>query len=247
MRFAALADIHGNAFALQAVLRDMDSLGISMAVNLGDFFSGPLDASKTEDLLAARAFPSIRGNHDRYLITQTPAGMGPSDRVAYDQLSQAALDWIGTLPETRMVFGDVFLCHGTPNSDATYWLERVEADGTTRRATLNEVEDHAQGIQARLILCAHTHIPRVLRLRDGRMIVNPGSVGCPAYDDDTPVYHYMQTGTPDASYAVIEQTGTGWSVTFRSVPYDTEAASRQAAQHGRPDWARALATGWFTA
>ena len=46
MRFAALADIHGNSFALEAVLQDMDSLGIKDAVNLGDFFSGPLDAAK---------------------------------------------------------------------------------------------------------------------------------------------------------------------------------------------------------
>ena len=85
MRFAALADIHGNSFALEAVLQDMDSLGIKDAVNLGDFFSGPIDAAKTAALLLERDFVSVRGNHDRYLIEQDPAEMGPSDRVAFDQ------------------------------------------------------------------------------------------------------------------------------------------------------------------
>lgn len=76
-------------------------------------------------------------------------------------------------------------------------------------------------------------------------MVNPGSIGCPAYDDTHPVYHQMQTGSPNASYAIVEQGAAGWVVTFRSVPYASEAASALAASRGRPDWARALATGWL--
>lgn len=224
----------------------MDVLGISDAVNLGDFFSGPLDAAGTAALLSERDFPSICGNHDRYLVQQNPSDMGPSDRVAFDQLSQTQLNWIKGLPKTRTVFEDVFLCHGTPTSDSHYWLERVNDDGTVRSATLQEVEAEAVDVTASLILCAHTHIPRVIRIRDGRMIVNPGSVGCPAYDDDAPVYHQMQTGTPNASYAILERQESGWSVTFRSVPYASNETSALAAQNGRPDWARALATGWFS-
>ena len=44
MRFAAIADIHGNHLALEAVLDDISSQGIEEIVNLGDFFSGPLEA-----------------------------------------------------------------------------------------------------------------------------------------------------------------------------------------------------------
>lgn len=245
MRFAVLADIHGNALALSAVLRDMEVLGVAEAVNLGDCFSGPLEAGAVARILRDRGFPTIRGNHDHYLITQAPDDMGPSDRVAHDQLTQADLDWIEGLPETRMIHGEVFLCHGTPTSDCTYWLERVEGGGTLRPATLDEIEAEAVGIKASLILCAHTHLPRCVRLRDGRVIVNPGSVGCPGYDDDRPVYHVVETGTPSASYAVVEKTRQGWDVTFRLVPYDHEAASAMAARQGRADWARVLATGWF--
>ncbi len=44
MRFAAIADIHGNHLALEAVLADIRAQGIEEIVNLGDFFSGPLEA-----------------------------------------------------------------------------------------------------------------------------------------------------------------------------------------------------------
>ncbi|MDW3221472.1 MAG: metallophosphoesterase family protein [Paracoccaceae bacterium] len=245
MRFAVLADIHGNCFALQAVLRDMDDLKVTEAVNLGDFFSGPLDSAKTAALLMDRDFVSIRGNHDRYLVEQNRSQLGPSDRVAFDQLNQSQLDWISNLPTTRVVFDDVFLCHGTPTSDETYWLERVQENGVIRAATLDEVAREAAGVDASLLLCAHTHIPRCMRLPDGRTIINPGSVGCPAYDDDAPVYHFMQTGTPNASYAVVERQCGEWAVTFRSVPYAFNAARDLAVKNGRNDWARALATGWF--
>ena len=51
MRFGVLADIHGNALALEAVLQDMDMLGLLTAVNLGDSVSGPLNAAETAYLL----------------------------------------------------------------------------------------------------------------------------------------------------------------------------------------------------
>ncbi len=246
MKCAVLADIHGNSAALSAVLADMAKLGVQDAVNLGDHFSGPIDAAGTAKILLERNFPSIRGNHDRYLLDQDPADMGPSDRVAFEQLTDEHIAWLKELPATLEVFGNVFLCHGTPQSDETYWLERVNADGGIRRSSLDEIEAGAKEITSRLILCAHTHVPRVVRLRDGRVILNPGSVGCPAYDDTAPVFHLMETGTPQASYAIVEKNGTDWDVTFRSVSYDTEAMACLAERHGRDSWARALRTGWLT-
>lgn len=245
MKFAVIADIHGNALALDAVLADMRDFGITQAVNLGDHFSGPLDAKGTAELLAQHDFPSILGNHDRWLIEQDPTDMGPSDLAAHQQLEPEHLDWLRTLPPTRVVFDEVFMCHGTPSSGVTYWLDRVGPDGLVRQATLAEIEPEAEGIDARLILCGHTHLPRIARLSDGRVILNPGSVGCPGYDDDETVYHRMQTGTPNASYAIAEMRASGPIISFRSVPYDHDAAAAQARAHGRPDWARAVATGWF--
>ncbi len=72
-----------------------------------------------------------------------------------------------------------------------------------------------------MIVCGHTHIPRLVRLANGQTIVNPGSVGVAAYSDDAPVPHAMENYSPDASYAILEKTA-GWDVTFRKVPYDTQ-------------------------
>jgi len=139
---------------------------------------------------------------------------------------------------------DVFLCHGTPEDDAAFWLDRVTADGKIEASPIREIEAEANGVGVSLILCGHTHIPRAVRLGDGRLVVNPGSVGCPGYDSPKPVYHRGQTGTPDASYAILERTPRGWSVTFRYVPYDHMSMARLARANGLPVWADALATGW---
>ena len=108
-----------------------------------------------------------------------------------------------------------------------------------------EIEARASGIDAGLILYAHTHVPRVLRLSDGRVMVNPGSVGCPAYSDETPAPHVVQVGHPYASYAVVHGGPGAWAVTHRAVAYDWDAAAEQARGHGREDWARAVGTGWL--
>lgn len=245
MKFAAISDIHGNYAALEAVLADIQSQGIIDVVNLGDHLSGPLEARRTADLLIEKSFPSIRGNHDRLLVELQETEMGESDAAAFAQLNETHLDWLKSLPPTMIYRDDVFMCHGTPSSDSTYWIEKVTPNAQIIMASVDEIEREAEGISCSLILCGHTHIPRVVRLRSGKMLVNPGSVGCPAYDDDHPIYHYMQTGTPNASYAILERVAQGWSVTLRSVPYDYLAMSRLAEQNGRQDWANALATGWL--
>lgn len=243
-RFAAIADIHGNADALLAVLDDIGRQGIAGIVNLGDHLSGPLAVRETADILLAQEMIAIRGNHDRWLAGRNPSEMGPWERDAVGRLDDKHFAWLRALPPTQTI-GDVFLCHGTPASDITYWLEKVAPDGSVLQKTLDEVSREADGIAASLILCGHTHLPRRVDLPDGPTIVNPGSVGCPAYDDDIPVFHLMQTGTPAASYAILEKTGKGWISSFRRVPYDTRRMVAMARDGGHDDWAQALATGWL--
>ena len=244
MRFAAIADIHGNSTALEAVLADIAALGITEVVNLGDHVSGPLEPRRTAELLMDRRFPSIRGNHDR-LLAERSAAMGPSDRHAHALLNDSQLEWLAGLPATLLYRDTVFLCHGTPRDDETYWLDRVTGNGTVAAAPIEEVEAEASGIAASLILCGHTHLPRVVRLRDGRIAVNPGSVGLPGYRWDVPVDHVVEAGTPDACYAILERTDSTWRATIRYVPYDHTTMADLAARNGRPDWASAIATGWL--
>ncbi|MDB5517934.1 MAG: YfcE family phosphodiesterase, partial [Tardiphaga sp.] len=113
-----------------------------------------------------------------------------------------------------------------------------------RISPIEAIERTAHGIEQSLILCGHSHIPRAVKLRDGRMVVNPGSVGCPGYRDTVPFPHVMETGTPDACYAILELRAGQWQVTFRHVPYDHNAMAALARQNQRLEWASALATGW---
>jgi diadenosine tetraphosphatase ApaH/serine/threonine PP2A family protein phosphatase len=85
----------------------------------------------------------------------------------------------------------------------------------------------------------------MVRLRDGRLIVNPGSVGAPAYDDDLPYFHKMEAGHPFASYAIIEKSAGHWLPSFRNVAYDFQAMADIAAHNGRQEWASGLSTGWL--
>jgi predicted phosphodiesterase len=242
MMFAAIADIHGNRHALEAVLVDLAALGIGEVVNLGDHVSGPLEAARTADLLIERGFPSIRGDQDRILIELYATG--GSKRADIRQLAQRHVDWLAGLPPTLVYRDEVFLCHAAPKDDTAFWLHNLGDDGAVRPAPLEAIEAEAAGVDASLILCAHTHIPRVVRLRDGRMIVNPGSVGLPGYDGTVPVPHKVEVGTPDACYAILQRTRTGWSAAIRYVPYDSAPMAALARDEGMHGWASAIASGW---
>jgi diadenosine tetraphosphatase ApaH/serine/threonine PP2A family protein phosphatase len=207
--------------------------------------SGPLDGRRTMDRLMALDAIHVLGNHDRYLIEKKPEAMGSWDRPVHAQLEARHLDWLRDVPSTRVFADSVYLCHATPSDDETYWLETVRPDGAVGMAAIADIETAAAGISQSLILCGHTHIARAVRLRDGRMIVNPGSVGSPGYRDIVPFRHAMEAGSPDARYAILEQRDGRWHVTFRHVPYDHEAMAALARRNGHPDLAHALATGWI--
>ncbi|CCD94882.1 conserved hypothetical protein [Bradyrhizobium sp. ORS 375] len=245
MRFAAIADVHGNHLALEAVLADIRAQGVTEIVDLGDMASGPLDARKSLDRLMALEAVHVRGNHDRWLIDRPFEKMGAWERPVYPQLDRKHLDWLRTIPATAVYRDQVFLCHATPDDDNVYWLETVAPEGAITCAPLDQIEKRAAGISQSLILCGHTHTARAVRLRDGRLIVNPGSVGSPGYSYNVPHPHVVQAGTPDARYAILELTPAGWSVSFRHVPYDNSAMAELARANGDAEFASALATGWI--
>ena len=245
MRFAAIADVHGNCLALEAVLADIRAQGIIDIVNLGDMASGPLEARRTMDMLMALDATHVLGNHDRYLIDRPIEKMGPWERPAVSQLEARHLDWLRAVLPARVFRDQVFLCHATPADDNVYWLETVTPEGSVTMSPLDAIEKEAEGISQSLILCGHTHIARAVRLGDGRMVVNPGSVGGPGFSYNVPFPHRIEAGTPDARYAILELVAGSWRATFRHVPYDHEAMAALARRNGDSEFASALATGWI--
>jgi putative phosphoesterase len=241
MRLALVSDIHGNLPALEAVLADLGRRRVDRIANLGDSLSGPLWPAETAALLMQQDWPQLAGNHERQLLTHPLAQMGASDRHARERLDAAAIAWLARLPAS-FELEDVLLCHGTPTSDLTYFMETLTPAGV-RRASLTELDARLGAVTARLVACGHTHVPRALRSSRETLVVNPGSVGLPAYDDEHPYFHVIENGSPDARYAIAERTATGWRVELIAIPYDHDAAATQAARNGRHDWAHALRTG----
>lgn len=242
MRIAVLADIHGNFGALEAVVEDLERTRPDLVVNLGDCLSGPLKAREAADLLMTKDWLTVRGNHDRYLIETPFDELKPSDRAAAEQLEPRHFDWLRSLPFSARAAEDVILFHATPTNDNVYLTEQPRTHG---HAVLSDeqVRESLGGIEASLILCGHSHIPRVMELSDGRCVFNPGSVGLPAYDDDQPFWHVMQAESQHARYGIAERCRAGWRFTFHALRYDWAAASELALSRGRCDWAYALSSG----
>jgi diadenosine tetraphosphatase ApaH/serine/threonine PP2A family protein phosphatase len=119
-------------------------------------------------------------------------------------------------------------------------IDEIEG-GRVVRGRREAIAKRLGAVDARLVLCAHSHRADLIELPQGPAIVNPGSVGCPAYEDTT---YVSEAGSPHARYAIVDiQPGRPLVVEFHALPYDSEAAARRAEENGRPEWAHGLRYG----
>ncbi len=231
MTVAVISDVHGNAWALDAVLADAQARGATTFLDLGDTLDGPLDATGTADRLMALGALTVRGNHDRLMLE----GGGAPIRAEHR-------DWLATFPVVAH-HEDIALCHGTPADDLVGLLDDNAPDGTRQR-DVDEVAAALDGIDAALILCGHTHVPRLLELPDGRWVCNPGSVGLQGYRELDPPVWAIGSGSPHARYALLHRVDRRWRVEPRTVAYDWVSAAAGARAAGYVRGAVPLETGW---
>ena len=244
-RLAILADIHANVWALDAVLAHAKSCAVDQFVNLGDTLYGPLKPHATyERLLEENILITIQGNQDRLIHEANERDLATIPTLSYviRDLGEVPIHWLSELPKTAVLDDNIFLCHGTPGSDTIYLLEDI-MEGLPEVRSEGAIRELLQGVHQPVVLCGHTHIPRVVELANGQLVVNPGSIGVPAYDDIDPVRYRMQTFSPHACYAILEKNGAGWNVSLERVAYDHHAAAEFARTLGRDDWAQGIATG----
>jgi putative phosphoesterase len=178
MRVAVLADIHGNLPALEAVLAEINQLGVDRLVLNGDIAAGPL-AGETLDRLAELGDRAIwvHGNGERGLDAGFDHAADPTanehDLEVGRLLSRSQRDRLVGLPTTVTMQGDglgtVLCCHATPRRDDEMLL--VDSPPSRYAETL-------AGVSADVVVLGHTHMP-FDRLHDQRRVVNPGSVGMP--------------------------------------------------------------------
>ncbi len=171
MKIAIISDVHGNSHALQAVLKDIARRKAEMIINLGDSVYGPLDPLGTIEILMKNEMVHIKGNCDRMLwepIQEQSATL----TFVQNQLTKNHIDWLQQHP-SQFIIEDMLCCHGTPISDEVYLLEEMNENGAILKNEKN-IMDRLQNIEQKIIVCGHTHIPRVVYLTNGKIVINPG-------------------------------------------------------------------------
>lgn len=193
MRILLIADVHANWEALLALQRAESKPDAVLFA--GDAVGYGPDPANCVRWLLAHATHAVRGNHDESLLHAQPIGMLPElaeaarETIDFTRLQLPAQavtlmqQWTPTA-SAALAGARFYLVHGSP---AHPLHDRLDP------ATLPDADLHAlfDGIEAEVIVLGHTHLP-AMRQFDGKLILNPGSLGQPRY------------GVPDATYAVWE-------------------------------------------
>jgi len=207
-RVAALADVHGNAPALEAVLAAAAAEAPDLVIFCGDLTWGSLPR-ETLELVRGLSIPTrfVRGNGDRAVGTLLD-GRGAWMAAAHSPEDTSFL--MGFEPTVRVDvegLGPTCFCHGSPRSDTECVTERTPPE---------RVRELVAGIDERVVVTAHVHV-QYDRVVDRVRLLSPGSVGLP-YE-----------GRPGAYWAML-----GPGVELRRTEYDVEAAVARMRATGDP-------------
>jgi predicted phosphodiesterase len=230
MRLAILADIHGNLAALEAVMADVKRQSVDGLIVAGDFVDRPqpLETVRAVQALGACA---IRGNREDYVLAyagqDAPAHWRTSRqwigvRWLCERLDREALDYIASLPaECAYSAGGadpIRVVHAAPRSTTELVLPGRDpvAMALYRQAGLLGLRRSPISIDRALtrfdeatLICAHSHIPWKQE-PDGKLVINPGSVGIPI------------NGDTRAQYALLTWESNRWQTEHRAVSYDID-------------------------
>jgi predicted phosphodiesterase len=224
MRLGVVADVHGNAAALGAVLTDGARVGVERWWALGDLvLFGPRPVEVVEALLALPQVDFVRGNTDRYVVTgeQPRPHATAADAVGDLELverfgfmsaqigwTRGALcaaghvDWLASLPDdVRLDLSDgttLLGVHASPGSDDGPGIDTISSD--------EQLSTLLADCGADLVVGGHTHYATDRRVGPTRAL-NPGSVGLPR-------------GHVGAAWMLIEADDRGTRIEHRRAPFD---------------------------
>jgi predicted phosphodiesterase len=253
-RIALFSDVHGNAPALDAVLADIERLGVEEIYCLGDLVGYGPDPAGVIARVRDGGIPTIRGNYDDgignyrgecgcYYVTE----QAKSDGAASYAFTDAALDavdheWLAALPDDIRFEHDgvrLLFVHGSPRKINEYLLLDREDRQLARLA------DEAD---ADIVCVGHIHIPyhRVLVAGDGRAVhyVSSGSVGKPKDGDPRAAWVELVIGAKkevaekveyDDACAPAGATDVWVGAIVHRVAYDVEAVADAVVAAGLPE------------
>jgi len=239
---AVISDIHGNSWALEAVINDIHKRGIKKIINLGDSIYGPLDPIGTINILVKNDVISILGNEDRVIIEHLHT---KTNNLILEHLRKClhpiVIEWLKNLLFDFNFENNIYCCHGSPSSCSEYLLEKVYPNSVAIKSSI-ELEQELTNINQKIIFCGHSHMPKLVEINK-KIIINPGSVGLQAYQDDQPFFHKMENFSPHARYSVIMYSNHSFKINQIAVPYEYEIPALIAIKNGFLDWSRWLETG----
>jgi predicted phosphodiesterase len=240
VRIAVLSDIHGNAYALDAVLADLARVGADRVVCLGDCVQGGPQPREVVERLRALACPIVMGNADAWLLAGGNAGgeAHPTPEMEavrlwqHAQLGDADRTFIaGFRPVIEPLFDGVALLgfHGSPSS-----YNDIVWPATPRDEMLRILGAHP----GRTLCGGHTHVQFVRKVgsQAHELFFNPGSVGI-VCDNEVPDGRCESR----AEYALLTAEAGVLALEFRRVPYPLGPWLAILETSGRPHVERAVA------
>ncbi len=229
---AVISDVHANAPALEAVLRDIRRRGVDDIYCLGDCVGYNAFPAETIEIFRKEGIRSVKGNHDMMATGELAIERcGPNGRFAMhwtrSLLSQVDLDFLRALPWQRRIGSDILLVHSRLNDAVSYLTGKN--DIVAEHCAILAVD----GI-VRICFTGHTHQMRCMELSEDGVralppakttldparfyFIDPGSVGHPRHSD------YR------ASYALFDPAAR--QVQWRRVAYDRARTSAGNLRHG---------------
>lgn len=230
MKFAIIADIHGNLDAFQVVLDDAKKQQVTHYACLGDVVGYNANPKECLDIVRAMNMPCVKGNHDEYCSSEEHLeGFNPAAAEAVNwtrtQLTDDDRQWLRDLKYTRMV--------------TNFTIVHATLDGPQRWGyVFDKLAAAASFTYQNTSVCffGHTHVP-VAFMKDSvvrggtyskfktepgkKYFVNVGAVGQP------------RDNNPKAAYVVYDTVdGT---IEIRRLDYDIAAAQKKILAAGLPE------------
>jgi diadenosine tetraphosphatase ApaH/serine/threonine PP2A family protein phosphatase len=241
MRYALLADIHGNLAAFEAVLQDIEERGgVEKLWCLGDIVGYGPDPAACIALLCKYPHLCVAGNHDWAAIGKVDVSDFNPDaaeacRWTGEQLSAVDISYLESLPLV-LRSGDFTIAHGSPREPIWEYVLSTQI-----------AYDNLRFFKTRYCLIGHSHVPLVfehvgetcllrdqpaaLRIGENRLIINPGSVGQP------------RDGDPRAAYAIYDEIER--VIYYYRIPYDIADTQERMMRKGLPTFlVTRLSRGW---
>jgi putative phosphoesterase len=232
VKLGLLADIHGNAPALAAVLDAARTLGVERLLCAGDYVGYYGEPARCLELLAGWDATYVKGNHESMLqevITEPSRAEGIRRRygsglaLALEQLTPKQISFLTSLPVQHRLDVDgcsILLCHGAP-WDTDHYIYPDAPDELLRRCAAGG-EDY--------VVMGHTH-HRFNRQVGTTTLINPGSVGQPRDRRPGAAWAWFDTSTREMQPRIepydIDAVVARARATDPDVPYLWEVLTRQ--------------------